>query len=376
MIIHKVWSELSESVQSEIIARLQSGVNAYEIAPQYGLNPSSLERKWRKLRQRLEKKQLFPQKQVSHSKATKDVVYFQEGSEQIDDRNTNPAEIFAESFGKKFDATLYGTEESIPSERILSIKTKSHVRILFFTDTHFGEHDQKACDTFLRIADTLEYDMVIHGGDCLECYGLSQYGKDPRKVFTQSLKQEVDDWKNFSERLHKINDCPKFMIFGNHMDRYYRWLAESPAVYSIKEMQLDHIMQLSKYNYMPMVNFIYFDDAGISDFPNPRLTIHHGSVSRKNAGNSSRAEAENLGMTSSVSGHVHRLSVAYKRTLRSQIVHAEGGTLRTLSPSWMNNPDWQHGCLTIDYDLYNNYIGVTPIMIQSGTAYINGERIV
>lgn len=373
---HKVWSELPESTQNEILDKLKSGTSAYSIASFYDLNPSSLERKWRKIRSRLEKRQVMSAKPVSYSEKPKDVLSSYKYDKEQEDRPPAFDSIYAESYSKKYDAILYGQKDSIPSERILNIKTKEHVKILFFTDTHFGEHDQEACDAFIKVASVLDYDIMIHGGDCLECYGLSQYGKDPRKMFTQSLRSEVEEWKKFSGILHGINDCDKFMIFGNHMDRYYRWLSENPAVYDINDMQLDRIMRLSDYNYMPMVNSIYFDATNVKDFPNPKMVIHHGSVSRKSAGNSSRAESENLGLTSSISGHVHRLSVSYRRTLRSQIVYAEGGTLRTLSPSWMNNPDWQHGCLYIDYDVNNNYISVSPILIQSGKAYVGGDRIV
>src|SRR5690606_37652260 len=98
------------------------------------------------------------------------------------------------------------------------------------------------------------------------------------------------------------------------------------------------------------------------------------TLARKHAGNSSRGESENLGYISTISGHVHRLSVSYKRTIKGQIMMAEAGTLRGLRPEYNAYPDWQHGFL---YLTFVPGLGVfcQPILIVNGIAYMNGKEI-
>lgn len=359
---HKIWSELTPESQAEIVDKLSGGDSPYTVAEAYGLHPESLARKWRHIRQ-------------SRNKNIKSQNIKQYASE---DATTSilPQENILKTFSYDgFDGRILGAEESLPSEKFMFIDTDRPLTILFVTDTHFGQHDPVACDTFIRFAETVPHDLIVHGGDALECYGLSKYGKDPNMVFKNSLKSELREWRQFSTRLNNVSDAPKLIIAGNHIARYFTWLAANPAIMALEEYELDNLMKLEEFGYEPMVNSIYFDSQSSADFPNPKLLVHHGSISRRYSGNSARAESENRGYINSVSGHVHRLSASYRRTMSSQIMSAEGGTLRTLQPGWMEFPDWQHGCLQIQYDAKNSYVSAYPVLFLDGKAYFNGSKI-
>lgn len=342
---HNIWSNLTDKERQDALDSLDSGVSVYEVATNFSLNPESLGRKYRKIKQK--RLRNLAKKPTTKSDLTqkKEVrLYHKEHDLWIDN--------------------IYGTKDSLATERTMYINTKEPLRFIVYSDTHFSDHDPKACELFLEYVEETEHDFIVHAGDALDCYGLSRYGKDPRKTFVNNIQKELDDWGEFSEQLQQASDKPKYMILGNHMERYYKWLFENPGAFGAKFINLDNIMELKKYGYAPMVNYIMFDCSGNNLYPDPNLVIHHGSVSRKHSGSSARGEAEAFGLVSSISGHVHRLSSQYKRTIRGPIVYAESGTLRTLNPEYMAFPDWQHGCLDVIYDRENSYISINPVLLK------------
>lgn len=366
---HKIWSELSSANQESIVKSLASGESVHTVADRYGLLSSSLARKWRYIKQR-STSESYTQSNLSTRVDNEENYDIDQEAEDSLSRN-----VFSSFDYSKYSGYILGETESFPTSRRMYINTKKSLSILSYTDTHFDDHDQQACDTFIRVAKAVPHDLIVHCGDPLDCHGLSRYGKDPNDIFKKSLKVERASWKKFNSELNAVSNARKLIIAGNHMNRYFEWLRQNPAIMSIEEFQIDNLLDLSTYNYEPMVNSIYLDATKSIDYPNPKLLFHHGSISRRNAGSSSRAESETRGYVNSVSGHVHRLSVSYRRTMHGQIVSAEGGTLRTLQPEWMEFPDWQHGCLHISYDSASNYVSINPVLFLDGKAYINGVEI-
>src|SRR5690606_37332404 len=116
----------------------------------------------------------------------------------LDRKEEDRKDVYDHREYNKWTSTVFGEKDSIPSDRTLHIKTNDAVSFIVYSDTHFSSHDENACNAFIRCVKYLPHDFIVHGGDCLDCYGLSKYGKDPRKIFTASLKQEVNDWKVFS----------------------------------------------------------------------------------------------------------------------------------------------------------------------------------
>lgn len=365
-----IWTQLTAEQQDAIIRNLDAGVSIQFLAQQYNLLASSLERKWRYIKQnRRNGRELV---RLSTSRSTQ-IIKANEEDETIDALpETN---IFSAFKFPKFNGNIVGANESLPTDRFMYVETTEPITILFVTDTHFGQHDQQACDTFIRLAKKVPHDLIVHGGDALECYGLSRYGKDPNNIFKNSLKEERRHWREFNQKLNEASKAPKLIIAGNHIDRYFEWQKSNPTVMALEEFQLDNLLDLSNLGYQPMVNSIYFDAAQNTDYPDPNMVIHHGTVARRHAGSSSRAESENMGFVNSASGHTHRLSVAYKRTMRGQVIAIEGGTLRTLQPGWMSFPDWSHGAVLIEYSSKAKYITANPILFYNGEAYVNGTRI-
>ena len=381
------WSDLSKTDQESIINRIiDNNEDSDPIAIQYNLKPSSLSRTMRRIKARRNMQAANELRIHVGDKLETDSYYVGKDTVGISMSNSpfmtlTPITSISRitPYNKKdLEIAISGDTESgsNPNDRTMFINSNKVLKILMFTDTHFPFHDSRAIDCFLRAAELLPHDIIINGGDTLDIYGLSKYGKDPSLAFSKNLKQECRDWRAFATKLNAISpDSEKFNIFGNHMERYITWLHNNQSVMHMDEMQIDSLMKLDQLAWHINVGEILINGNYLDlDFPNPELIIHHGTNARKNAGSSSRTESENLGYVSSITGHVHRLSVSYKRTLSGQVIMAEGGTLRDLHPDYLHRPDWQNGFLYITH-----VPGVAtycqPILIHNGQAFYEGKLI-
>lgn len=344
-----VWSDLSKSSQQDIINKYLSGGSLHDLAGQYDLRYNSLARKMRKLRQygKLKIKNTTTEKLPE----PKQNIYF--------DR-------------EKYSIYIEGLEKRY-YERDMIIKTNRPFSFLVYSDAHFGEESEHAIDAFLRATKYLDHDMIVNLGDTLDVSGLSKYGKDRDGIFLKNLGRERKKWAVFSEQLSEVSDADKLILGGNHIIRYYKWLDENQGVFGLEEFELENIMRLDEFGYVPMVENIFVDAGNHKDYPAPKLIMTHGTLSRKHAGSTSRGHSENLGYANLIVGHVHRLGVNVKRTIFGPVVTAEAGCLCSLNPGYMSYPDWTNGFLHVVYDSGN--VHITPIMIVNGKCYINGVKI-
>ena len=72
------------------------------------------------------------------------------------------------------------------------------------------------------------------------------------------------------------------------------------------------------------------------------LLIGHFNIARLHSCYSAKAILERKGI-SLITGHTHRLGTHYKTDLRGSLVAVENGCLCDLKPSYVRNPNWQHG---------------------------------
>ena len=332
-----VWSELSAKDKESIKARYVLGEPVDDIAKDFQLKPQSLARKMRKIG--------IKREVIAEEKGEKD----------------------------KYKFVLSGGERYY--ERRLDIYAQETVSFVVISDTHFGSENKIALDATIRSLPNLKFDFMVHAGDALDLYGLSKYGKDHDGIFNRNLGSELDAWFAFNSDLEEITDVDKYILGGNHIRRYYAWLDQNPGVHGVENMELDHLMNLESFGYAPMVNEIFFNPTGSSDFPDPGIIIHHGTLSRKHAGSSSRGESEKLGVVNSISGHVHRLAVNYRRTIRGIATTVEAGCLCNLNPEYMDYPDWTHGFIHCTFNPSTNFLSAIPYSIFNGIVYKDGMEM-
>lgn len=320
------WSKLSEEDRRNIIAAYKAKPSSemiVELAAQYDLNVSSLERKIRGLKQ-----------------------------------------------GGAIGAQVPD------SYSITNVTVKGESTFVLVGDIHIPHHDVTASNAFFRSLDIIEPDMVVFMGDILDMYSLSTFNKHPERATSANVQHEIDMWFDWYEEMadHLPTNITQYALFGNHEERYERWLMESPAVHNLEVLRLANLMRFSEYGIDGFYDEIRINPKPNRDYPDAMLYLRHGTSALKNASSSSRKEAESLGYTNLAVGHVHRLSVTFRRTDRGQASMAETGCLCALTPTYIMFPDWTQGFVYGKMDA-ENIISLNTAKIQAGRTAVNGVTV-
>lgn len=372
--MNSVWTELSRETQDEIILRYDQGETTIALASEFNLLSQSLDRKMRALKQNGLYYHIIRKNKGKHEKV--------KSSPYVASKSINPFLKVVES-QKSYKAQgaidfKFINEKAEPKHRAMLIDSRKQWSGIFFTDIHCPFQDDESINAMIRVLEVMDYNIIVNGGDNLDLYGLSVYAKDPDMVFQNHFQREVDAHNVIMDRIGEAaRDVPKISLYGNHMERYDKWINNTPFLsmgYLKNQLSLDSILSMSHYGWMPFQGSIMFTEEMNNLYsPKPKMVLEHGTRVSRGAGKSAASQFRSYGATSYIMGHVHRLSVAYNRTLHGQHCMAEGGTLRTLNPEYMKYPDWQSGMLhfTIDGDV----VSITPILIQNGIAYVGNSKI-
>ena len=214
---------------------------------------------------------------------------------------------------------------------------------------HVPYHDEEAFNLVLRYIKDKQPDVIIQQGDFYDCYGVSRFDKDPKRVDT--LQEEIDIGKELWTKIERA--APKaslYMLGGNHEERIPKTiLRHNPGMYSLKALQPDNLFELKDLGvkYIPPKKTFYL---------NENLVVTHGAVDdgcklSQNSGYSAKNTIDKWGDTSVIMGHSHRIGTSY-RTLSSgrQVVGHENGCLCQMKPEYVKNPNWQQGFSTVYFD--------------------------
>jgi hypothetical protein len=341
------WTELTPLQQSSIIKRWKNGENHAKLAVEFDLNAESLSRK------------------IRHLTANNTIHYY------LNYTPENEKIEYAQQ--DAFDIKITNIESVNPSERIAFVKSKKDVlRILIYSDPHFGMHDTVALNAFLRSTPEIPCDLILSMGDNLDFYGLSTFSKNPQ-LLTQSLQSEIDSYSGFIESLNALTKVPKLSLIGNHELRYFRYLETNPYLYAVRDYSLDRLLKIEEYNFLPLVSEIMINPSDDIYSPDPALILIHGTKASKHGGISARTQSEDYGYTSLGVGHTHKLSVVMRRTLRGQVTSFECGTLSTLNPEWQRYPNYNQGFMYVEVE--GDFVSATPVPIYNGKALFCGKRI-
>lgn len=379
--MNRTWSSLSYDEQNKIIYGHYRGESVGNLAKQFGLNESSLDRKIRFLKERNLYNFI-----LKKANASVDPVPVENNRKHstVQTTNRNPFlktvdSIYSKNIKSytKENAFDYVNQDRQPKDRTVFIDSDKEWSGIFFTDVHCPFQDDESVSAMLRVLDVMEYNIIINGGDNLDLYGLSAYAKDPDMLFQNHFQKEVDAHNELMEKIaSRAPDVPKLSLYGNHMERYDKWIANTPAIsmgYLKNQLSLDNLLRMEYYGWEKFQGTIMFGKSDDIYEPKPLLLLDHGTRVSRGAGKSAASQFNAYGAVSYIMGHVHRLGVAYKRTLHGQHCIAEGGTLRNLSPEYMKYPDWQSGML--HFYVHKDVVTITPIFIRKGIAYVGASKI-
>lgn len=225
-------------------------------------------------------------------------------------------------------------------------------KFIVLSDLHIPFQNDKAIAAVFRFLKQNPVDTVVLNGDILDMYDVSRFDKDPNRI--NSLQEELNLAAKFFGKLRKILPNAEIVyVKGNHSARLEKYLMKHPELFSLDALKLPNLLRLREFNigYEPKA------------FKLGSLKITHGSIVRKFAGYTAKAELEKNDC-SGISSHTHRLAVYYKRTPSRSLMWAESGCLCDLNPEYVESPDWMNGFIygTVHKDSFS----VMPIPIVDG----------
>jgi UDP-2,3-diacylglucosamine pyrophosphatase LpxH len=213
------------------------------------------------------------------------------------------------------------------------------IRCLILSDIHIPYHDHSALALALAYAKDYKPTHIVLNGDIIDAQEISSHPKDKHNPIT--FQDEVNEARQFLRVLrHQHKKATIVYTMGNHEHRLERYLtAHAPELASVDALALDELLELREHR-------IEFVDQRCKVSIGP-FEVFHGSIIRKDAGNSVRGHMTRRG-GSVVMGHTHRMGIV-ARTDRNGIHWGiENGHLSDPDPDWTHDPDWQQGFSQID----------------------------
>jgi predicted phosphodiesterase len=208
--------------------------------------------------------------------------------------------------------------------------------VIFLSDLHFPFQDPDVVASALTLARRIRPHRIVLNGDINDFFQLSRFNTGQERL--DDLQDEITQANAFRAALRRA--VPNAVIdetLGNHDARLTRYVEQNA-----RAMTSLHALEPSRLLAADKLEINRYDAAGFR--LRPHFLVRHGTLIRKHAGWSARAELESAGI-SGVSGHTHRLGIFRVGGYRP-LQWAEGGCLCGLSPDYaVGSPNWQQGCV-------------------------------
>ncbi|OHD28409.1 MAG: hypothetical protein A2Y38_16665 [Spirochaetes bacterium GWB1_59_5] len=239
-----------------------------------------------------------------------------------------------------------------------------------FGDSHFPFHDPKAIKGALNLVKEVEPDGVVHLGDIVDCWQISDFDKDIERLDT--LQSNIHEATDFLASLRRV--APKAeitLLEGNHEDRLRRAIWRAGRV--LREiLRLDQVGLIGKeggWKKILRLNDMGIRWVGLNDQSHanvlPKIITKHGTKISTWAGVTARNEWMKYGR-SGISGHTHRLSYFGHRDHNGRSVWIEAGCTCDLNPVYCDDPDWQQGAVILRWSNNRRVMGEQIVGFRDG----------
>jgi predicted phosphodiesterase len=208
-------------------------------------------------------------------------------------------------------------------------------RVGVMNDIHLPYHDIAALTAAIDFLKKTEVEAVYLNGDIVDFHSVSYFEKDPK---AKRFSEELDTLKRFLELLTKELNCKVYYKFGNHEERYDKFL-------NMKAHELDGVDEFKLENIIKR----RFDCEIIRDkrvvIINGLPYIHghefgRGVFSPVNAARGLFLQAKH----SCVKGDCHTTSEHTEPDIMGKIMTTYSiGALCHLNPKWLPLNKWNHG---------------------------------
>jgi predicted phosphodiesterase len=233
--------------------------------------------------------------------------------------------------------------------------------VAFVSDIHAPFEDKKAIDLTEKILADVRPDVVFFGGDIVDCYAVSDFSKDPRRVvrFQEEFDAAYEIMGRFMQHIPALERG--YFIFGNHERRWSRLLNASPALISLRDLRLENLLRLDKLD-IKLVK---------GDFKIGELFYMHGDEFQ--GGGVYPARSGYLASFGNIIfGHYHKAQVFYNR-LKDGTTHGSFANpcLCELKQEYVRGVSkWQQGFSIVTY--YGKLFRVETIVFFTDGAKMYG----
>jgi predicted phosphodiesterase len=236
-------------------------------------------------------------------------------------------------------------------------------RIAFLSDFHVPYHDVYAVEAAIRYLKDWQPDLVIVGGDLLDCYSISRFPLDPGRK--EKLQDEIDQAQDVVERVDKLG-CDVHYLLGNHEDRLTRLITDNPGLHGMRALNWKTLAGLpARWNVHNSQTHLRIGS----------VCFLHGDLRGGGGGQHVAAGLLRKLKTSCVFGHYHRtqrtLEPSYDGTVRGGF--AVGHLCDVRKADYLTCPDWTPGFATVDYDHKTGLFDVRQHLIAGGLLRIDGK---
>lgn len=223
-----------------------------------------------------------------------------------------------------------------------------------------------------KLAVELQPDVLVHVGDLLDAWQVSDFDKDPSRRDT--LQDNIDEAIALLRSIRRA--LPKtacYLLEGNHEQRLQRTIWRMNE----KQRELARLRNFQSAMTWPALLDLRDDWHFVASQGQakhrilPKLITKHGTLVRKWSGATARGEWERYGK-SGLSGHTHRLGAFYTNDFNGAHVWAETGCTCDINPTYVVDPNWQQGCVVVTY--VGDRFAIEPVYIQSGVAVWRGQE--
>jgi predicted phosphodiesterase len=238
----------------------------------------------------------------------------------------------------------------IPVDSSAIDKSENPKSVLYLSDVHVPIHDERALAAVIAFARDRKPEVIVVAGDFWDCWLISSHDKEADRLFDPGarLQEEFDIGRPILRALCDVAQRVHF-IPGNHENRISRLIKANPGLFGLRALEWKTLADMpdgvTVHQYgtrlrVGLVNFVHGDRLGGGRFGPPK---HAASWVLDNQGN-----------RSVVFGHTHRLEQRFKTVWDEsgrphQYVAINGGHLSDVSrQKYVNEPNWQHGCVFFD----------------------------
>jgi len=238
-------------------------------------------------------------------------------------------------------------------------------KILVVSDVHSIFQDRSAVQAMMRVGNVFKPDQIIQIGDLLDCYSLSKYDKNPKRM--ASLTKEASSVRYLIDWMTSTTKQPVHYLWGNHENRIQKTMLHNLSALH------EHYQSLLNEDILHLpstwITHQYGDVYRIG-----KLGFTHGDIIRTDGGASALAQRRKLG-GSIIMGHGHRLAQTYFTDSLGQYTAVECGHLSKSKHDYGLGPNnWQQGFCVAYVEPSGNFT-VDLVPVRKGKAWWRGEWV-